>query len=105
MNTIKTTLLLGSLTALLIFMGGAIGGRGGLTMAFLMAGVMNFAAYFWSDRIVLSRYRAQPVTREQAPELYATAERIAVKAGIPVPRLYVIADPALNAFATGRNPA
>jgi heat shock protein HtpX len=67
--------------------------------------VMNFAAFFWSDKIVLRMYRAQPATRDQVPELYGIVERLAMKAGIPMPRLYVIPERALNAFATGRNPS
>jgi heat shock protein HtpX len=105
MNTIRTALLLGALTGLLLFMGQALGGRSGMTFALLMAGLMNFAAFFWSDKIVLRMYRAQPATREQAPELYEMVERLAMKAGIPMPRLYVIPEPALNAFATGRSPS
>jgi heat shock protein HtpX len=105
MNTVKTALLLGALTGLLLFIGQAVGGRGGMTLALVFAGVMNFAAFFWSDKIVLRMYRAQPITRDQAPELYDIVERLAMKANIPMPRLYVIPDQALNAFATGRNPS
>jgi heat shock protein HtpX len=105
MNSVKTALLLGALTGLLLFMGQALGGRAGMTFALFMAAAMNFAAFFWSDKIVLRMYRAQPVTREQAPELYEIVERLAMKAGIPRPRLYRIPDPALNAFATGRSPS
>jgi heat shock protein HtpX len=105
MNTVKTALLLGALTGLLLFMGQALGGRSGMTFALVMAGLMNFATYFWSDKIVLSMYRARPVTREQAPELFEIVERLAMKAGIPMPRLYILPDAALNAFATGRNPS
>jgi heat shock protein HtpX len=105
MNSVKTALLLGALTGLLLFIGQVLGGRSGMTFALFMAGALNFAAYFWSDKIVLRMYRAQPVTRAQAPELYETVERLAHKAGIPMPRLYLLPDPALNAFATGRSPA
>jgi heat shock protein HtpX len=105
MNSMKTALLLGALTGLLLFMGQVLGGRSGMTFALFMAAAMNFAAFFWSDKIVLRMYRAQPVTREQAPELYEIVERLAMKAGIPLPKLYRIPDPALNAFATGRNPS
>jgi heat shock protein HtpX len=105
MNTMKTALLLGALTGLLLFLGDVLGGRGGMTLALIMAGLMNFAAFFWSDRIVLRMYRARPVTREQAPELFDIVERLAMKAGIPLPRLFVIPEAALNAFATGRSPA
>src|SRR6185369_16551845 len=100
----KSTLLLGALTGLLMVVGQAVGGRGGMTMALVFAAVMNFTAYFWSDRIVLRAYRAQPVTPEAAPGLYAIVQRLALKASIPMPRLYVVPDDALNAFATGRNP-
>jgi heat shock protein HtpX len=105
MNSIKTALLLGALTGLLLFVGQAMGGRSGMTAALVMAGLMNFAAFFWSDKIVLRMYRAQPVDRAQAPALYEIVERLATKAGIPMPKLYVIPSPALNAFATGRNPS
>jgi len=105
MNTMKTTLLLGAMTGLLLFVGMALGGRSGMTIALVMAAVMNFGAFFWSDKIVLRMYRAQPVGREQAPELWAIVEKLAMKADIPMPKLYVIPDPALNAFATGRSPS
>jgi heat shock protein HtpX len=105
MNTVKSTLLLGALTGLLLAVGQALGGRGGMTVALIGAAVMNFTAYFFSDRIVLRAYRAQPVTPEQAPGLHAIVQRLALKAGIPMPRLYVLPDGALNAFATGRSPS
>jgi heat shock protein HtpX len=105
MNSIKTALLLGALTGLLLFMGQAMGGRSGMTFALFMAALMNFGAFFWSDKIVLRMYHARPVTREQAPELFETVERLAMKAQMPMPRLYVLPSPALNAFATGRSPA
>ncbi len=104
-NTLKTTLLLGALTGLLLFAGQAMAGRGGMTIALVLAVVMNFAAFFWSDKIVLRAYRAQPVGPQEAPALYETVQRLAQKAGIPMPRLFVIPDDALNAFATGRGPA
>jgi heat shock protein HtpX len=104
MNGMKTTLLLAGLTGLLLVVGGALGGRSGMTVALVMAAVMNFGALFWSDKIVLRMYSAQPVGRDQAPELHEIVERLAMKAGIPMPRLYVIPGPALNAFATGRSP-
>jgi heat shock protein HtpX len=100
----KSTLLLGALTGLLLVVGQAVGGRGGMTMALVFAAVMNFTAYFWSDKIVLRAYRARPVTADEAPGLYAIVQRLALKAAIPMPRLYVIPDAALNAFATGRSP-
>jgi heat shock protein HtpX len=104
MNTMKTTLLLGALTGLFLVVGNAIGGQSGMTLALVMAALMNFGAFFWSDKIVLRMYNAQPVGPSEAPELHAIVERLAMKAGIPMPKLYVIPDPALNAFATGRNP-
>lgn len=105
MNTLKSTLLLGAMTGLVLLVGEAVGGRSGITIALLVAAVMNFAAWFWSDKIVLASYRAQPVGPQDAPELYAIVEGLANRAGIPMPRLYVIPDPALNAFATGRSPS
>jgi heat shock protein HtpX len=104
MNAMKTTLLLAALTGLLLVVGAALGGRSGMTFALIMAGVMNFGALFWSDKIVLRMYHAQPVGPQEAPELYAIMEKLAMKAQIPMPRLYVIPGPALNAFATGRSP-
>ena len=104
MNSMKTALLLGFLTGLFLLAGYLLGGERGALVALLLAGVMNFVSYFWSDKIVLAAYRARPVDRAQAPRLHATVERLAQKAGIPVPRLYVVDSPALNAFATGRNP-
>jgi heat shock protein HtpX len=105
MNSLKTALLLGALTGLLLFLGQVLGGRSGMTLALFMAAAMNFGAFFWSDKIVLRMYRAQPATREQAPDLYDIVERLSMKAGIPMPRLYVIPEQALNAFATGRSPS
>ncbi len=104
MNAIKTVLLLGTLTALLILIGGMIAGKGGLIVALIFAGIMNFTSYFFSDKIALSMYRAQPVTIEEAPELYEIVEYLSQKAGIPTPRIYIIPQEAPNAFATGRNP-
>jgi heat shock protein HtpX len=105
MNTIKTTLLLAAMTGLMLVVGEALGGRSGMTIGLAVAGIMNFAAWFWSDKIVLASYRAQPVGPQEAPELYSVVEGLAQRAGIPMPRLYVIPDPALNAFATGRSPS
>jgi heat shock protein HtpX len=105
MSAMKTTLLLGTLTGLFLVVGQALGGRGGMTIALVLAAVMNLVSLFWSDKIVLSMYGAKPVGREEAPDLYAIVEKIAQKAGIPMPRLYVIPDAALNAFATGRSPS
>jgi heat shock protein HtpX len=105
MNALKTTFLLGAMTGLLLAIGGLLGGRDGMTLALLLAGVMNFGAWFWSDKIVLRMYNAQPVGPSEAPELFAIVERLAQKAGVPMPKLYVIPDPGLNAFATGRGPS
>ena len=105
MNMMKTTLLLAAMTGLFLFMGELLGGRNGMLGAFAFAALMNFGAFFWSDKIVLSMYRARPVDASTAPELHAIVSKLAMKAGIPMPRLYVIPDPALNAFATGRSPS
>ncbi len=104
MNTMKTTLLLGLLTGLFLFVGYALGGEQGMLLALAFSAVMNFVSYFFSDKLALAAYRAQPVTEAEAPKLHAIVQRLASKAGIPMPRLYVVPSPALNAFATGRNP-
>jgi heat shock protein HtpX len=103
-NTFKTALLLTSLTLLLMFIGGYFGGERGLVMGLILAGVMNFGCYFFSDKIALATYRAQPVTREQLPRAYQVVERLTQKAGLPMPKIYVIPTDSPNAFATGRNP-
>jgi heat shock protein HtpX len=103
-NTFKTALLLTLLTLLLMFIGRAFGGQNGMILAFLFAAVMNFVSYFYSDKIALAMYRAQPVTREQMPRVYQTVERLTQKIGIPMPKIYVIPNDSPNAFATGRNP-
>ncbi len=105
MKVLRTTFLLTALTLLLITMGGAFGGRQGMTIALLFAIVGNAIAYFMSDKIALWSNGAQPVTREQLPRLYEVVERLAAKARIPVPKLYMVPDAAPNAFATGRNPS
>jgi heat shock protein HtpX len=104
MNTLKTALLLTSLTLLLLFIGEYFGGQNGMILALLFAGVMNFVSYFFSDKIALAMYRAQPVTREEAPRLYQIVERLTGKTGLPMPKIYVIPTDSPNAFATGRNP-
>ncbi len=104
MNTFKTALLLTGLTLLLVFAGDYFGGRNGMVIAFLFAAAMNFFSYFYSDKIALSMYRAQPVTREQLPRVYEVVERLAQRMSIPVPKIYVIPTDSPNAFATGRNP-
>ena len=104
MNMMKTTLLLGVLTGLFLFVGYALGGEQGMLLALAFSAVMNFVSYFFSDKLALAAYRARPVTEAEAPKLHAIVQRLASKAGIPMPRLYVLPSPALNAFATGRNP-
>ncbi|HZQ68099.1 MAG TPA: zinc metalloprotease HtpX [Terriglobales bacterium] len=103
-NTFKTAFLLTALTLLLLFLGRAFGGQNGMIIALVLAAVMNFVSYFFSDKIALAMYRAQPVTREQLPRVYAVVERLTQKIGIPMPKLYVIPNDSPNAFATGRNP-
>lgn len=102
-NRFKTVLLLGVLTAIILFIGG-LWGEQGLTIALVLSVVMNFGSYFFSDKIALRMYRAQPVSREQAPEMYRIVEFLCARTGIPLPRLYVIPSESPNAFATGRNP-
>jgi heat shock protein HtpX len=104
MNAIKTAFFLGLLSALLLVIGGAIGGRGGVLLALGLAAAMNFFSYWFSDKIVLAMHRAQPVTREQAPQLYAALERLTGRTGTPMPRVYILPEEAPNAFATGRSP-
>jgi heat shock protein HtpX len=104
MKTLKTAFLLTALTLLLLFAGKAIAGQRGMTIALVFAVIMNGTAYFFSDKIALMSSGARPVTREQSPRLYEVMERLAGKANLPVPKLYVIPQQAPNAFATGRNP-
>jgi heat shock protein HtpX len=92
------------MTLLLVFVGAAIGGRSGMVFAFGLAVIMNFGTYWFSDKIVLKMYHAQPVTEAQAPELYSIVRTLVQKAGMPMPTLYIIPDETPNAFATGRNP-
>ncbi len=103
-NTFKTAFLLTALTLLLMLIGRAFGGENGMIIALAIAVVMNFVSYFYSDKIALAMYRAQPVTREQLPKAYAAVERITQKIGLPMPKIYVIPTESPNAFATGRNP-
>lgn len=103
-NLVKTGVLLAALTVLLVLIGGALGGQQGMILAFVMAMVMNFGSYWFSDRIVLAMYRAQPVDEAQAPALYRIVRTLATRAGIPMPRIYLLPDETPNAFATGRNP-
>jgi heat shock protein HtpX len=104
MNLFKTTLLLTGLTLILVLAGEYFGGSDGALLAFALAAAMNFFSYFYSDKIALRVYRAQPVTREQLPRVYAVVERLTQRAGIPMPKIYVIPTESPNAFATGRNP-
>jgi len=101
-NTLKTTLLLGLLSGLLLVIGDVLGGQGGLMIALLFAVVMNFGSYWFSDKIVLRMYRAQEVGQEHP--LWVLTERLSRQAQLPMPKVYVIPDPSPNAFATGRNP-
>jgi heat shock protein HtpX len=104
MNRMKTVMLLATLTALMLWVGQALGGQGGFTMALMFAGAMNFGAYWWSDKIVLRMYGAKEVTEAQAPDLYRIVRYLAQRGGIPMPKVYLIPEAAPNAFATGRNP-
>ena len=104
MNTFKTTLLLTGLTLLLVLAGDYFGGRNGMVLAFLFAAAMNFFSYFYSDKIALKMYNAQPATREQLPRVYQVVDRMTQRIGIPMPKIYVIPTDSPNAFATGRSP-
>lgn len=104
MNRFKTTLLLTSLTLLMIAMGSAIGGRGGMYIAFIMALGMNVFSYWFSDKIVLSMYGAQEIGEQDHPAFYGMIRRLAIQAQLPMPKVYIIPSESPNAFATGRNP-
>src|SRR5208283_3842471 len=104
MKILRTGAILVLLSVVLVVVGGALGGRGGMQIALVIAVVMNFVSYFFSDKIALKTSGAQPVTREQLPRLYQVMEGLAAKANIPVPKLFVVPDAAPNAFATGRSP-
>jgi heat shock protein HtpX len=103
-NTVKTAFLLTLLTVLLVLIGEHFGGRNGLILGFLFAAGMNFFTYFYSDKLALKMYKAQPVTREELPRAYEVVERMTQRMGIPMPKMYVIPTESPNAFATGRNP-
>ena len=105
MNQVKTVVLLTALAALLVVIGGFIGGKNGATIALVIALAMNFGSYWFSDKIVLKMYGAQEVTEREAPELYDLVRQLATKAELPMPRVYIIPDDSPNAFATGRNAA
>jgi heat shock protein HtpX len=104
MNQMKTYILMALLTILLVWIGSLMGGRNGAIYALIFAGVMNFGVYWFSDRIVLKMYRAQAVTEAQEPSLYRIVRELALRSGIPMPKVYIIPQDAPNAFATGRNP-
>ena len=103
-NSIKTVLLLGLMTGLILAIGDLFGGPQGMAIALVFSLVINFASYWFSDKIVLAMYRAREVTEAEAPELYSTVHNVALRAGIPMPRVYSIPSETPNAFATGRNP-
>ena len=102
-NTVKTALLLGALTGLLMLIGGLIGGKGGVYIAFIFAVILNFGSYWFSDKIVLKMYKAQEVSESSAPDLYNIVRNLALKASLPMPRVFIIPEETPNAFATGRN--
>lgn len=104
MSIVKVGLLFAALTALFIFCGNVIGGSMGMWLALVLAVIMNFGSYWFSDKLVFAVTRAQPVSPTQAPELYRVVERLSQRAGLPMPKLYVVPDPSPNAFATGRDP-
>ncbi|WP_251106258.1 zinc metalloprotease HtpX [Alloacidobacterium dinghuense] len=104
MNTFKTALLLTALTLCLVLLGEHYGGRNGMILAFAIAAGINFFSYFYSDKLALTMYRAQPVSREELPRVYQVVERMTQRIGLPMPKIYVIPSDSPNAFATGRNP-
>lgn len=104
MNSIKTVVLMTAMMVLFIIVGSLIGGQKGMMVAFIFSLAMNFGSYWFSDKIVLSMYRAQQVSREDYPQLYDIVERLSQKANLPMPKVYVMDNPTPNAFATGRNP-
>src|SRR5258707_15106198 len=103
-NTFKTALLLTSLTLLLMFVGRVFGGQNGTLLTLGLAALLNFVSYFYSDKLALMAYRAQPVTREELPRAYQIVERLTQKIGIPMPKTQLIPTDSPNALATGRNP-
>jgi heat shock protein HtpX len=104
MNRLKTTLLLSLLTVMMVMMGSAIGGKTGMVFAFFMATAMNFFSYWFSDKIVLRMYGAQEIGEQDHPAFYGMVRRLAARAALPMPKVYIIPDQSPNAFATGRNP-
>lgn len=103
-NMLKTTILLASLTGLLVIVGQMIGGTSGMLIAFIFAVIMNFGTYWYSDKIVLKMYQAQEVTAAEQPELYGIVQRLALRADLPMPKVYMVRTSMPNAFATGRDP-
>ncbi|HEX7519535.1 MAG TPA: M48 family metalloprotease, partial [Candidatus Deferrimicrobium sp.] len=104
-NTLKTTLLLAVLTVLFVLVGNAIGGQSGMVFAFGLAVVMNVGSYWFSDKIVLRMYSAREVTEAESPQLHGSVRRLALAAGVPMPKVYILPEESPNAFATGRDPA
>lgn len=104
MNSLKTVFLMTLMMVLFLFVGNMLGGRSGMTIALIFSLAMNFGSYWFSDKIVLKMYRAQPVTKEQEPKFYNIVEQLAKSANLPMPKVYIIEDQTPNAFATGRNP-
>jgi heat shock protein HtpX len=104
LNRVKTLVFLAVLTALFLWLGQTLGGRAGMGIALMVAAVMNVGVYWFSDRIVLRMYNAQPVEPSDAPDLHRAVQDLAIHANLPMPKIYVIPDPAPNAFATGRSP-
>jgi heat shock protein HtpX len=102
---LRTTILLAVLTGLMLLIGGILGGRSGMLLALILSVIMNFASYWYSDSIVLKMYHAREVTSAEAPELYGMVQRLADRAGLPMPKVCIINTPMANAFATGRNPS
>ncbi len=103
-NQIKTTILLAILTAVIMWIGHFFGGQQGMIIALIFAGAMNFFSYWFSDKIVLKMYRAKEATQQEAPKLYEIVRNLVTKAGLPMPKLFIIPSETPNAFATGRNP-
>ncbi|MCJ7444512.1 MAG: zinc metalloprotease HtpX [Methanotrichaceae archaeon] len=103
-NIIRTTLLLGILTGLMLLIGGVLGGRGGMFLALILSILMNFGTYWYSDKIVLKMYHAQEVTPAESSELYGMVKSLAERASLPMPKVYIVQTPMANAFATGRDP-
>ena len=104
MNNLKTSVLLGALTGIFLFIGGMAGGQQGMLLALVFAGLMNFVSYWFSDKIVLNAYRANELPEKEAPQLYAMVRGLSQQAQVPMPSIYVFEQDSPNAFATGRNP-